>query len=55
VLVVTDQETVGVGGKSSLAGTRETEEEGNIVLLLADVGRGVKRELAELDGLEVVL
>lgn len=58
VLVVTDQETVGVSRKGGLSGSGETEEEGDVAGLavgrLGLVGRGVKGELAELDGLEVV-
>ena len=55
MLVVTDEETAGIRGESGLAGTGETEEKGDITLLDTDVGGGVERELAELDGLEVVL
>ena len=55
VLVVTDKQTVGVGGKSRLSGTGETEEEGNVaVVSLGLVGGRVKRKLAKLDRLQVV-
>lgn len=55
VLIITDQETVRVGREGGLASTGEAEEESNITLLLADIGRGMKRKLAELDGLKVML
>ena len=54
VLVVADELPSGVCGEGRLARTGETEEEGDIAVL-ADVGRRMERELAELDGLEVVL
>lgn len=54
MLIITDKFTVGVSRESGLSGSRETEEESDITLLGADVGRGVERELTEFDGLEVV-
>lgn len=55
MLIVSDEQTVGVGRESGLSGTRKTEEESDVTLLDADIGRGVQRELAELDGLQVML
>ena len=49
VLIITNQGTVGVGRQGGLAGTRETEEEGDITAL-ALVGRGVQGEDVMLDG-----
>ena len=49
VLVVTDQGTVGVGREGGLAGTRQTEEEGDVAVL-ALVGGGVKGQDVVLDG-----
>ena len=43
-----------VSTQGGLASTAETEEERDIAILNTDVGRRVQRELAELDGLEVV-
>jgi hypothetical protein len=54
VLVVANQLSSGVGREGRLPRTRETEEEGDIALLLVDIGRGVKRKLTEFDGHEVV-
>jgi hypothetical protein len=59
VLVVTDQETVGVGREGSLSSSRKTEEKGDFTLLSVGTGVGlvgtrVQGELAELDGLKVV-
>jgi hypothetical protein len=53
VLVVTDESTIGVGGESGLAGTGETEEEGDVAIGTL-VGGRVEGKVAELDGLEVV-
>lgn len=53
-LVVTDELTQRVGGEGGFSGSRESEEEGN-VSVGSLVGGGVKGELSELDGLEVVL
>lgn len=55
VLVITNEETVGVGRECGLTGPRETEEEGDVIVLLADISRGVEGELTKLDGLKVVL
>lgn len=55
VLVVTDQLAAGIGGQGGLASSGETEEESDILLFNADVGRRVERKSVELDGLEVVL
>jgi len=55
VLIVTNEESVGVRGEGGLSGTRETEEKGNITSFFADVSRGVEGEGVEPDGLEVVL
>jgi hypothetical protein len=55
VFVVADEETVGVGGEGCLAGTGETEEEGDVTVLHANVGGGVKRKLTEFDRLEIML
>lgn len=49
VLVVTDERSVGVGGEGGLAGTRETEEEGDVAVL-ALVGGGVEGEDVVDDG-----
>lgn len=54
MLVVTDELSDGVGRESGLAGSRETKEEGDVTVGSL-VGRGVERELSELDGLEVML
>ena len=54
MLVIADQLTIGVGRESGLSGSGETKEKSDIALLGTDVGRGVERELTELDGLEVV-
>ena len=54
MLIITNQLTVRVGREGSLSGSGETEEEGDITLLSTDVGRGMERKLAELDGLKVV-
>jgi len=55
MLIVSDEQAVGVSGKGGLSSTRKAEEESNIALLDADVGGRVQRELAELDGLQVML
>ena len=55
VFVITDEKTVGISRQCCLSSARETEEEGDITLSHANVGGRVKRELAEFDGLEVVL
>jgi hypothetical protein len=55
MLVVADQRTVRVGGECRLARAGETEEEGDVTGLDADVGGRVQGELAELDRLEVML
>jgi hypothetical protein len=49
VLVVTDQSTLRVSRQSGLAGTRQTEEDGNIPILTL-VGRGVQSQDIVLDG-----
>jgi hypothetical protein len=54
VLVVANQLSSWVRREGRLARTGETKEEGDIALLLVDVGRGVERELTEFDGHEVV-
>ena len=54
VLIIADQLTVGVGRQCGLSSSRESEEESDITVLRTDVGRGVERELPELNGLEVV-
>lgn len=55
MLVVTDQQSVGVGRKGGFTGTRETKEQCDVaVVALGLVGRGVEGELTEFDGLEVV-
>jgi hypothetical protein len=54
VLVVTNEAASGVGGKGGLAGSRKSEEERDVAVGSL-VGRRVKREVSELDGLEVVL
>lgn len=48
VLVITDEGTLRVGGKSSLSGTGETEEDGDITILTL-VSRRVKGEDVVLD------
>ena len=55
MLIVTDKQTLGIGREGSLAGTRETEEESDVAILDADIGRRVKGKLTELDWLEIVL
>lgn len=55
MLIISDEEAVGVGGEGSLARTRQTEEKSDILILLADISRRVEGELPEFDGLEVVL
>jgi len=42
VFVVTDKETVGVSGKGCLSGAGETEEESDVTVLHANVGRRMK-------------
>jgi hypothetical protein len=54
MFIVTNEKTVGVGREGCLAGTRETEEKGDIAIFDTNVGRRVQGELAEFDGLEVV-
>lgn len=59
MLVVTNEQTVGVGTERRLAGTAQTEKERDITLgarsvRLGLVGRRVERELLESDRLEVV-
>jgi len=61
VLVITDQLTLGIGRQGGLAGTGQTEEDGNIALLTL-VGRGVEgqnvvldRHLVEEDGEDTLL
>jgi hypothetical protein len=49
VLVITDQLTVWISGKSGLAGAGKTEENGDVAIL-ALVGRRVKGEDVVLDG-----
>ena len=49
VLVVTNQSTLGVGRQSGLAGSRQTEENGNITGLTL-VGRRVESQDVVLDG-----
>jgi hypothetical protein len=51
VLIITNQLTVRVGREGGLSSSGETEEESDITLLNTDIGRGVERELTELDGL----
>jgi hypothetical protein len=48
VLVITNESTVWISGKSSLAGTGKTEEDSDIAVL-ALVGRGVKGQDVVLD------
>jgi hypothetical protein len=55
MLVITDEEAVGIGREGGLAGAGKTKEESDIILLLADIGRRVEGKLTELDGLEIVL
>lgn len=55
MLIITNQQTIGIGRKCGLASTRKTEEQGDITSILADVSGGVKRQLAEFDGLKVML
>jgi len=55
VLVVTDEQAVGVGREGGLASTRETEEESNIASVLSNVCGRVQGQLAEFDRLEIVL
>lgn len=55
MFVVTDEKTARISGECGLAGARKTEKEGNITILNANISRGVKRELTEFDGLEVML
>jgi hypothetical protein len=55
VLVVTYEHAVRVRWEGGLAGSRKAEEEGYIALLPANVGRRVKGQLAEFDGLKVML
>ena len=54
VLVVANEETVGVSRKCGLAGSGKTEEESDGAID-ANIGRGVKGKLTELDWLKVVL
>lgn len=54
MFVVTDESTTRIGRESSLSSTGETEEEGDVSIGTL-VGRGVKRKVAEFDGLKVVL
>ena len=55
VLIITNKLSSWVSRESSLASTRETEEESNIALLHSDVCRRVEGKLSELDWLQVVL
>lgn len=55
VLVITDEETVGISRERGLSSSGETEEKSDITLVLAYVGRRVKRELTEFDWLKIVL
>jgi len=55
MLVVANEETVRVSREGSLSRARKTEEECHITGFHSDVGRGVERELAEFDGLKVML
>lgn len=54
VLVISNELTGGVGGKSGLSSSGKSEEESNISLLSL-VGGGVEGKLSELDGLQIVL
>lgn len=54
VLVVTDESTARVGREGGLSSSGETEEEGDVAVGTL-VCRRVEREVAKLDGLEVVL
>ena len=54
MLIITDQLTVRICRERGLPCSGETEEESDITLLDTDVGGGVERKLAELDGLQVM-
>jgi len=55
VLVITDKEAVRICREGGFSGTREAEEKSDIIVILADIGRGVEGELTKLDGLKVML
>jgi len=51
VLVIADEEAVGVGRKGCLPGARKTEEKSDVIVILANIGRGMEGELTKFDGL----
>ena len=53
VLIVTDQETLGVSGEGGLTGTGETKEDGGMLAIHIRIGRGVHRGHATT-GVEVI-
>jgi hypothetical protein len=55
MFIITDKETVGIGGERCLSSPRKTEEKGDIAFLFAYIGRGVERKLAKFDWLEIML
>ena len=55
MLVIADQEATGVSGEGGFPCARETEEERDIILIDANIGRRVQRQLTEFNGLQVVL
>lgn len=55
MFVIANQKTIGVSREGGFASTRKTEEESDVILIFADVGRRMERKLAEFDGLKVVL
>lgn len=55
VFVITDEEAIGISRECSFSGSRETEEQSDVTVIFADIGRRVQRQLTELDGLKVML
>lgn len=54
VLIVTNQEPIGIGRQGSLSSARKTKEKGHVISLDTHIRRRVKGELTELNGLKVM-
>jgi len=51
VLVIADEEAIRVSRERCLSCARKTEEKSDVIVILADIGRGMEGELTELDRL----
>lgn len=55
MLIIANQKTIGIGRQGRFSSAGKTEEKSGVIFLHADIGGRMKRKLAELDGLQVVL